>query len=473
MSKIVFGTDGWRAIVADEFTFANVRLVTQALAEYLLGEKIAGKGIIIGYDNRFLAEEFAQATAEVLTGNGIKVFMTQEPTPTPVLAYAVKENQCGGAVMLTASHNPPQYNGIKFIPHYAGPALPPITKAIEEKLAEVISSQKIEEMPIEQALSRGLVSYLAPKESYLEHLKNLVDLESLAKAKLKVVVDPMHGVGSGYTDEFLAKAGCQVAVIRGERDAFFGGSLPEPTAKNLQALKEAMFRTGAQLGLANDGDADRFGVIDGSGNYLSPNQVLVLLTAHLLQKGQRGTIVRTVATTHMLDKMAQKYGLEVLETPVGFKYIGGAMLDMDVLIGGEESGGLTVKGHIPEKDGILADCLIAEMAAVSGGKTLTEILEELEKEFGSFYSERIDIHCTQGEKEEILQKMKNLEVDRIDGITVERKTAVDGLKIVLEDQSWFLMRPSGTENLIRLYAEAESKERVAKLQRTVKELLGI
>lgn len=472
MNKIAFGTDGWRAVMADQFTFANVRLVTQAIAEYLLAEKLQDKAVVIGYDNRFLAEDFAQAVAEVLTGNGIKVLITQKPTPTPVVAYAVKENNCAGAVMLTASHNPPEYNGIKFIPDYAGPALPHITKLIEEKLAQVIAKEEIKTLPIENALNQGLVSYIDPKESYLKHLNELVDTEILAKSQLKVVIDPMHGVGSGYTDEFLTQAGCQVAVIRGERDAFFGGSLPEPTDKNLQELKEAVSQVGAVVGLANDGDADRFGIIDKNGDYISPNQVLVLLTAHLLKKGQRGTIVRTVATTHMLDKMAEKYGLELLETPVGFKYIGGAMLEKEVLIGGEESGGLSIIGHIPEKDGVLADCLIAEIVA-SEQRSLTEVLEELRQEFGSFYSERIDLHCTPKEKEKILAKMSNLEAKEINGSRIVKKVTVDGLKIVLEDSSWFLMRPSGTESLVRLYAEAANKEQVGKLQNAVKSLLEL
>ena len=472
MSKIAFGTDGWRAVMADQFTFANVRLVTQAIAKYLVEEKVEGKGIVIGYDNRFLSENFAQEVAEVLTGNGIKVLITQKPTPTPVVAYAVKENKCSGAVMLTASHNPAEYNGIKFIPHYAGPALPHITKKIEEKLEQVMQNEEVKALTIEKALNEGLVSYIDPKESYFNHLKSLVDLKALAETKLKIVVDPMHGVGSGYLDTFLSDAGCQVAVIRGERDAFFGGSLPEPTGRNLQLLRDSMERTGARLGLANDGDADRFGVIDVNGDYLSPNQILVLLTSHLLKKGQRGAIVRTVATTHMLDKMAEKYGLELIETPVGFKYIGGAMLEKNVLIGGEESGGLSVMGHIPEKDGVLADCLIAELVAYEG-KSLVEVLEDLRKEFGSFYSERIDLHCTQEEKVEILEKMPNLEIDQLNGVPVVKKITVDGLKVVLQDGSWFLMRPSGTESLFRLYAEGESKEAVKRLQDAVKNLMGL
>lgn len=472
MDKIVFGTDGWRAIMADQFTFANVRIVTQAIADYLLEENIQGKGIVIGYDNRFLAENFAQEVAQVLTGNGIKVLITKEPTPTPVVAYVVKENQCAGAVMLTASHNPPEYNGIKFIPHYAGPALPEITKVIEEKLEQVIETEKIKSLRIEESLNRDLVGYIEPRESYFIHLRSLIDMKALRKDGLKLVVDPMYGVGSGYLDNFLLEAGCRVTVIRGERDALFGGSLPEPTEKNLKLLKEVVKREGAQVGLANDGDADRFGVIDTNGEYISPNQVLVLLANHLLKKGQRGVIVRTVATTHMLDKMAEKYGLELLETPVGFKYIGGAMLEKDVLIGGEESGGVTIKGHIPEKDGVLADCLIAEVIACEG-KSLTEILRSLEKEYGSFYSERIDLHCTQEEKEKILGKMKTLDPVEINGARVSKKIMVDGLKIILEDGSWFLMRPSGTENLIRLYAEAENQLMVRNLQEAVKKILDI
>jgi len=472
MQTITFGTDGWRAIMADQFTFNNVRLVTQAIAQYLLLEQKENLTIIIGYDNRFLAEEFAQTVAEVLTANKIRVMITKEPTPTPVVAYAVVENKAAGAIMLTASHNPPEYNGIKFIPYYGGPALPAITKEIENQLTEVLENNIMNVLPIEEGLHQGLINYFEPKDSYLQHLRGLVDLTSLAKAKLKVVVDPMHGVGSGYTDRLLTDAGCQVAVIRGERDAFFGGSLPEPTEKNLLPLKEAVSRVGAKIGLANDGDADRFGVIDDKGNYFSPNQVLVLLTAYLLKQGKRGAIVRTVATTHMLDKIAEKYSLELIETPVGFKYIGENMLKKEVLIGGEESGGLSILGHIPEKDGILADCLLAAMVA-SEGKDFSEILKELTKEFGSFYSERLDLICSAVEKGRILEEIKNLSLDLIDGIKIIKKITIDGLKMVLEDGSWFLVRPSGTENLIRLYGEAADQEQLRKLQENVKELLKI
>lgn len=470
MGKIAFGTDGWRAIMADDFTFANVRLVTQALAQYLLVAK--GEKIIIGYDNRFLAEYFAQEVTQVLAGNGLKVSIVEEPTPTPVVAYAVVEEKAAGAVMLTASHNPPEYNGIKFIPHYGGPALPQITKAIEEELEKVLETREIKTLPIENALNQGLVSYINPKESYLEHLKSLIDTKALSQSKLKIVVDPMHGVGSGYTDNILEEAGCEVTVIRGERDAFFGGSLPEPTERNLQFLKETVATLGAKLGLANDGDADRFGIIDSNGAYIAPNQVLVLLTAHLLKKGKKGAIVRTVATTHMLDKMARKYDLELIETPVGFKYIGGAMLEKDILIGGEESGGLSIIGHIPEKDGVLADCLLAEIVAVEG-KSLSEVLDCLYQEFGNFYSERLDFHCTGEEKKRILDTIKSLDVQSVGKFEVTRKIAVDGLKLVLSDGSWFLIRPSGTENVVRVYAEGNCIERVKELQQEVKTLLKI
>lgn len=469
MEKVVFGTDGWRAIMADQFTFTNVRYVAQAIAQYLYQAGQEKKSLLIGYDNRFLAEEFAQEVAKVLTANGIKTLLTENPTPTPVVAYAVVQEKMAGAVMLTASHNPPQYNGIKFIPHYGGPALPQITAAIEKELEKV---EEVKILSLEEAEEQNLLAWLNPKEDYCLHLKKLLDWETLKKAKLKIAVDPMHGVGSGYTDWLLSEAGCAVTVIRGERDAFFGGSLPEPTEVNLGFLKETMQVLKADLALANDGDADRFGVLDSNGEYLAPNQVLVLLASYLLARGKRGAIVRTVATTHMLDKIAEKYKLELIETPVGFKYIGGTMLEKEVLIGGEESGGLSIIGHIPEKDGILADCLLAEMVAYYG-KSLTAILADLYQEFGSFYSERLDIHCAEKEKKRILQLIKEIKIDFVADKRVVKQIAVDGLKVLLEDGTWFLIRPSGTENLIRIYSEASKKEEVKQLQKEVKNILEI
>jgi alpha-D-glucose phosphate-specific phosphoglucomutase len=474
MSKIKFGTDGWRAIMAEEFTFDNVKIVTQAIANYINNNQLKNRGIVIGYDNRFLSEKFAATVASVMNGNGIPVYMTVGATPTPVTAYAVKVHNAGGAVMLTASHNPPEYNGMKFIPEYAGPALPYITTEIEAEVHKVIEKGEIKELPAYVAKDKGLYQFIEPFNEYIEHFKTLIDLEAIKKAKLKIIVDPMFGAGIGYLDTILKCAQCQVEVIHGYRDPLFGGSMPEPSEKVLVELKERVLATGADLGLAMDGDADRFGIIDKDGTYISPNQVLFLVLNHLLRhKGFKGTVARSVATTHMLDKIAEKYGLDIDETPVGFKYIGESMMNKGSILGGEESGGLSIKGHIPEKDGILATALIAEIVAVNG-KSLGEIMKELGQEVGLLVSERLDTHCdTQGAFQVCLGEVKIYKPETIAGKKVVSRNEVDGVKLILEDGSWVLIRASGTEPLFRIYVESVDNSTLKAIQEQVVKDLGI
>lgn len=473
MARIKFGTDGWRAIMAREFTFDNVKVVTQAIARYILAHDMAARGVVIGYDNRFLSEHFAGAAGEVLTGNGIPVFITNRAAPTPVTAFEVKRRGAAGAVMLTASHNPPEYNGIKFIPEYAGPALPYITDELEKYVNELAETGEYRDLDLEKGKEKGLVQYIDPFEDYIAHLKTVVNMEDIRQAGLKIVVDPMFGAGIGYLDRILADAGCQVEVIHGYRDPLFGGSMPEPAAKVLTELKERVLATGAHLGLAMDGDADRFGIIDRDGRYINANQVLYLLYWHLLKnRGIKGPVARTVATTHMLDKIAARYGLEVDETPVGFKYIGESMMKKGSILGGEESGGLSITGHIPEKDGILADVLMAELAAKEG-KSLGEILAELDREFGGLKSERMDIHCSQETKERVLAELKELALPEIGGLAVTKVNAVDGKKFVLSDGSYALIRASGTEPLFRIYVETDSEEKLRRIQQSMRDILKL
>ncbi|GAB6179373.1 phosphoglucomutase/phosphomannomutase family protein [Desulfotomaculum defluvii] len=483
--KISFGTDGWRGIIAKDFTFDNVKLVAQAVAAYINEEGIGEKGIVIGRDNRFLAEEFADTVAQEFNLQGIPVYMCCGATPTPVTAYAIKLHQAAGAVMLTASHNPPPYNGFKFIPQTAGPALPHITKKIEENIAKLQAGEPCDGYNLitpegrygnlveEEKKAPYGCTLDKPFDKYVEHVSNIIDLEAIEKANLRIVIDPMYGAGIGYLEHILGKAGAELEVFHNQRDPLFGGTLPEPTGKSLEELKRRVSTGKAHLGLALDGDADRFGIIDANGEYITPNQFLPLLYYHLLVvKGWRGPVARTVATTHLLDRMAAKYSQQVYESPVGFKYIGQNLLEKQCILGGEESGGLSIKGHIPEKDGILAGLLAAEMVAYHG-KGLTELLEQIHDEFGRLYSERLDIHTTPELKAEILAQLKEFSPGELGGQKVVGRILLDGVKLVVADGAWVLIRPSGTEPLFRIYAEANSLEQKEKLQQEVITLLKL
>lgn len=464
MSDIRFGTDGWRAVIADAFTFDNVRLVAQAIAMYMHDAGVAERGLVIGYDNRFLSEKFAEVVAEVMAGNNISSWITVEATPTPVTAYAIKALGAGGAVMITASHNPPEYNGIKFIPEYAGPAVPEITGAIENKIALVRGSEDVRVLSVKKARDEGIVRDLDPKPGYIEHLRKLLDIGAVCRGNLRVVIDPMWGAGIGYVEELL-RGGCSsLEIIHNYRDVLCGGGIPEPTAAELSELRDAVLAARADLGLALDGDADRFGVIDRDGSYITPNEILYLLLHYLLEyRRWRGPVARTVATTHMIDRIAEDYGLPVVETPVGFKYIGQSLLLQHSILGGEESGGLSIQGHIPEKDGILALALIVEMVA-STGKSLREYQAEITEKFGTLVGARLDLKCDPDRKKEVLNRLDKWEPDSIAGQKVVKRNTADGVKVVLEDGSWVLVRPSGTEPLFRIYVEAPDNERLRIIQ---------
>lgn len=468
--NIKFGTDGWRAIIADQFTFANVRLVSRAIAKHVMQEGLGGRGILVAYDNRFMAEEFALQVAGVLTAAEIRVLLSRRSLPTPAAAYGVLKYNTAGAVMLTASHNPPQYMGIKFIPHYAGPAMPAETDDLVAKLQEVMAEGDV---PFQDPKEEGVLTDLVGvKEAYLKHLASLVDKDVIAASNLKIVVDPMHGAGSGFIEDFLEGI-CQVTYIRNHVDPLFGGSLPDPTRKHLDQLVEAVAETGSHLGVALDGDADRLGVVDAEGTYYNPNQILTMLLYYLTrEKGYKeGLVARTVATTHMLDRIAAKEGLQVLETPVGFKYIGQALREQGAFLGGEESGGVSIRGHIPEKDGIMAGLLFAEMLAALK-KTPAELLEEIYGAYGRLKSIRLDMNCREEDKPAIVEKLKKWQPTSLAGQKVLEVNRVDGVKVLLED-SWCLVRPSGTEAVFRVYLEGPDDGTLEALQEDVARELGI
>jgi len=486
LKKIKFGTDGWRGIIADDFTFENLRIVSQAVADYVNGRDMGHKGIVVGYDNRFLSDRFADTVADVMIQNGIKVYLANGPLPTPVTAFAVKVHQAAGAVMLTASHNPPDYNGFKFIPDYAGPALPHITEAIEENIDRLQGGKGLRPFLHEQAQELVVTPVkpdvprvaeriiIDPRSEYFEHLEQLVDMEVIAGSNLQVMVDAMHGSGMGYLDVMLERAGISVEPCRCYRDPLFGGSLPEPTGQTLARGCDWVKEGCGRLGLALDGDADRFGIIDSGGVYITPNQFLPLLYHHLIiKKGLVGPVTRTVATTHMLDRIAKKHGQAVYETAVGFKYIGQNLLEKGCVLGCEESGGLSIKGHIPEKDGILAGLLAAEMVAVHG-KSLQEIAGDVVKEYGGqLYSERLDMHTSTAKKQIVMEKLQQFNPVGLAGTPVTNRIILDGVKLVLDSDEWVLVRASGTEPLFRIYVESDRLERINELARDVAMQIGL
>jgi alpha-D-glucose phosphate-specific phosphoglucomutase len=467
--SISFGTDGWRGVMARDFTFDNVALVARAIAEYLLGTGGHARGVVVGHDRRFLSEHFAATVRDVLLTRGIPVFACPEAVPTPVVAFAVRHYGAAGAVMLTASHNPPEYNGIKFIPENGGPAPPEVTRRIEELIRDLRGTAPGADRAHGAC---GSLSLVDPRPAYLEHLARVVNLEAVGRAGLRVVVDAMHGAGAGYLEEALSRAGAEVEGLRANRDPLFGGGLPDPAPERLAGLRERIRETGAHLGVALDGDADRFGLVDADGTYLGANQFLPVLYHYLLTvRGMRGPVARTVATTHLLDRIAARFGQPVVETPVGFKYVGRA-LEEGCILGGEESGGLSLRAHLPEKDGILAGLLAVEIRAVRG-RPLAALLQELMDEFGAVASARLDIHTDPATKARVLEALPGFAPERLAGRRVVRRTTMDGVKLVLEDGSWVLIRASGTEPLFRLYAEAQDPGRTRALQGELRRLLGL
>ncbi|MDA8097306.1 MAG: phosphoglucomutase/phosphomannomutase family protein [Clostridia bacterium] len=467
--RISFGTDGWRGIIADDFTFANVGLVAGAIADYVLDKGLADRRVVIGFDNRFMSERFAGLMAGVMSQLGIPVLIGKRSMPTPVTAFAVKHYKAAGAVMLTASHNPPEYNGIKFIPDYAGPALPETTGRIEAFIKRRLAG----ELPHTAAPAPARREEIDPSAAYIEHVRNLVDIEAIRRAGLKVVVDPLHGAGIGYLDRMLGDLDVEVTALHNHRDPLFGGSLPDPSAQKLSELRETVLAEGAHLGLGLDGDADRLGIIDSDGSFISPNQLLTLVYYHLLAvRGWRGPVARTVATTHLLNRISEAYGQETMETAVGFKYIGQCLLEKGSICGGEESGGLSIQGHVPEKDGILGGMLAAEIRAVHG-KSLSALLDEIGERFGRVYCARIDLRTTSEHKPVVLETVQELAPDTLAGRPVRERITIDGTKLVLDDGAWVLIRASGTEPVFRIYTEANSPQQLQDIQSEIRLITGI
>jgi len=450
-----------------------VRICAQGVADFLKQANLANRGIIVGYDTRFASEDFASAAAEVVAGNGIKVYLCPKATPTPVISYGILAKQAGGAIIITASHNPATWNGFKYKSEHASSAPPEVTAEIEKHISHTLTTGKINKLPLAQALEQGLVEYLDLAPIYLDHLTKLIDLDGLRQARLKIVVDPMYGAGAGYFKTLLGDGVIELIEINNERNPLFPGIQPEPIAANLAKLSATVKKQGASVGLATDGDADRIGIIDEKGVFLTPLQVFALLCLYLLEiRGERGLIVKTITTTSMLYRLGEIFNVPVYETAVGFKYIAPIMLAENALIGGEESGGYGFRGHMPERDGILAGLYFLDLM-LKTGKTPSELLDYLYSKVGPHYFKRVDIKFPASERQTITDRIKGNFPESIDGVKVVETNTRDGFRFVLADTAWLLIRFSGTEPVLRIYTESNTPARVEKLLELGKELAGV
>jgi phosphomannomutase len=454
---IRFGTDGWRGVIDEDFNEANVRLVARAVAEYLHSAKPNGHGVLVGYDNRLKSEVFARVAAEELVQCGLPAVLSESSLSSPALSFAVHHRQAQGGVMITASHNPPQFNGFKFKANYGGSALPEITEQIEEHLQRILAGERTAEYHPAELRTENLTT------EYLQHLKGLVDMPRILDAGWKVVTDAMHGSGAGYLRALLQGGRLQVFAIREERDPQFGGVHPEPIAPNLGLLRETVVREGADIGIALDGDADRVGAVDEQGNFVDSHRIFAITLYHLVQRrGWRGRVVKTLSTTNMIDALCQHFGLPLTVTPIGFKYICENMLQGDVLIGGEESGGIGIQHHIPERDGVLMGLMLLEAMTLSG-KRLSELVREIFDLVGEHHYNRVDLHLEREEMPAARERVAQTEASEVAGLPVKAIDRMDGTKFLLENGAWLLLRASGTEPVVRVYAEAPSPDLVQRL----------
>lgn len=471
-NPIKFGTDGWRAIIADEFTFENVRACAQGTAAYLKKAGLASRGVVVGFDTRFESDAFAAAAAEVLAANDVPVYLCDRAAPTPVVGYAILTHGAGGSVVITSSHNPGVYSGYKVRTEYAGAAPPEVLARIEAEI-DAAYGEPPPRVSLEEAKAQGLVQVIDPKTPYLQHVARLLDLDFLRNAGLRVVADPMFGAGAGYIRELLKGGSTVVHEIRGEvNPAFPGMHNPEPIPRNLDAAVRAVHQYAAQVALCTDGDADRIGLIDGAGRFVNQLETFALLAYYLLEvRGERGPIVKSITTTSMVRKLGAIYGVDVHETGVGFKFLGPKMRETDALIAGEESGGFAFRGHLPERDGVLSGLYILDLMA-RREKELPGLIEELFAKVGPHYYDRVDITMTPAERDRIASLLPTLESERIDGLPVTGTDRTDGLRFLLPDGQWALIRLSGTEPLMRIYTEVHDRERVQGVLRAVRELTG-
>jgi phosphomannomutase len=471
-TRIVFGTDGWRAVIADEYTFDNVRRCSRGVAELIKSKGLGERGVVVGYDMRFESEDFAAAAAETLAAAGVRVHLCDRSEPTPVVSHAILDRKAGGGITITASHNPAVYNGFKVRSDYGGAAAPETIAELEQLIAR-IEPGSVPTTPRADAEAAGQIVAIQPSEPYLRQVGNLVDLDALRQADLTVVVDAMYGAGMGWFPRMLGGGTIKIVEINGERNPSFGGINPEPITRNLQKLLRTVGDVGASVGLATDGDADRLGVCDEHGQFVDQLRVYSLLALYLLEvRGWRGPIVKTLSTSSMLDRLGEIYQIPVYETGVGFKYVAPKMIETNALIGGEESGGYAFRGHIPERDGILAGLFLLDMM-VKLGKTPSQLVDFLFTKVGPHYYDRLDVHFPAADREKIIGRLQQGTPATVAGVAVKNVLREDGFKYVLADGSWLLIRFSGTEPIMRIYAETGSAARVREILDVGRGLAGV
>jgi len=472
-NPIKFGTDGWRAIIAEDFTFENVRYCAQGMADYLKQAKLAGRGIVIGYDTRFGSEDFAAAAAEVLAANGVRVYLAPKAAPTPVISYNVLARQAGGGIVITASHNPGIWNGFKIKDENGSSAADEISSKVVGFINKAYDAGKVNRLALAEAKKQGLVLESDLSTMYFEQIARLVDLEILRQSDLKLVIDPMYGAGAGYLKDILSGGTIKLTEIHGERNPIFPGLRPEPILPNLDGLAAAVKAQKANAGLATDGDADRMGIVDEKGNFVTQLQVYALLALYLLEvRGERGAIIKTLTTTNMLYRLGEIFQVPVYETAVGFKYVAPMMRSKNAMIGGEESGGYGFRGHVLERDGILANLYFLDLM-VKTGKNPSELIEYLYSRVGPHHYRRVDVTFPEAERQKIIARVRDNPPGTIDNVKVLKIDTTDGFRYNLVDNTWLLIRFSGTEPLLRIYAETDSPERAEKLLEIGKKMAGV
>ena len=456
-SRIKFGTDGWRGLIADDFTFENVRIAVQACADYFNGEFKAPRRIMIGYDTRFISDKFARAAAEVLAANGITIYLSDRPSPTPTTSYNIRLMGLNGGLIITASHNPGRFSGIKIKTRFGSPADQTVTHKIETFLGK----NKVKAISLEDAISAKKIVMIDPMPKYLDAVRKYLDLDLLKACGLKVAAESMHGAGNGYYADILKGTKIKLNIINAEPDPSFEGLKPEPLPHNMPKLMGIMRKGGYDIGIATDGDADRVGAVAPGGRFITPGEIMCLIALHFIENRRwRGALVKNIAGPMLMNKIAKYYNLKFFETPVGFKHIAKLMQRENVLVGGEESGGIGVKNYIPERDGILTGLLLVEMMQQEG-KPILALLEDMEKRFGRFRYLREDIEIPLKAREKIAKglfaKLQGRSAKKIFKRRIVETKTYDGLKLIFDDESWLLIRPSGTEPILRVYSEAHSE----------------
>lgn len=470
-TKIRFGTSGWRGIISRDFTNKTLAIAVQAIATYIKKSGAgASQGIIVGYDTRFMSDRFAVIASGILKNNRIPVILTNRDTPTPAIAFHILRRHTAGAINITASHNQTEYNGIKFSSAYGGPASDKETNQIAKEANKLLR----ENISVPYQIDKDSIKTFDPRPLYLKHIAKIIDLDTIRKSRIKLAVDCLYGTAHGYLDHILNENGIGNVTINNTLNPNFGGHGPNPAPECLRDLKRTVLNNKAHLGLATDGDADRFGILDRDGRYIPPNYILALILEHLIKtRSHQGGIVRSITTTHLLDAIARRFHREAYQVPVGFKHVAEALMENDALMGGEESGGMTMFGHVPDKDGILACLLVAELVA-TGKKSLKQLLAEMGKRYGSFYSKRTDIKLPPENMEPILTRLKNNPIAKLAGMSVSRYQIIPGnnFKIEFNDGSWIIIRPSGTEPILRCYLETTVLKNIPRLEKGIRKLVS-